>query len=609
MTFFQRAACAVILVSCPGWVRGGELPESFTLGRYIPGDVWLYVHEAYNPERDFISAHWDRVWRAALDSGIDADIKNLIISGTADSNRASFEAKWDAARNALSAVPWDRLGRVEVAVAQRIAFPMPGYLVLLRNEPSDTEAIRRSLGGLVETIASVSNACVVLERERHGAKVWSLCLGKVGSMFEVFARGDVVGAAIGKGLTDEVLKLMAGTGAKGAIADDPAFRRAIKSIESPEDGFQYYRWSLFHHQIRESMRHALRRAEEDPDVQMVKGVFTKALAHTDVFDYTLCVRRTEGMQEVKTGVTKVLADAAGTPLVRALTQRKPFDRFDRFIPADANGFWESTTVDLGLLYNTALEFIKQEVPGDGPELIARWDALQDTFGFNLNRDLFSWLSGEMVTVNLPGRAGSQMNFVVMVRTKNPELAWKKVSGWLDALHRRFGQVMVNPAPAVNAEGFRSVFHPMMMMMQVQPVIGMYEDWLMIGTRAKDVNRCLAAARETEPGIRENARFQREGLPARGPVTGAAFTDLSSQGEELALVFGMLGGAAASFPATDDMRQIKTAMTLVSRLAPVMAKIDFQSSSASVSRFTGDAWHSRVLLTYKPFKDAPPRSER
>ncbi len=597
----KRTVCALALALVPTAVLGGERDNTFTLGAYIPGDVWLYLHEVRNPERDFICAHWDKVFEAAARSGIDGDIRQLFAEKIRDpEQRSEFESKWDKVWHAISNVPWiDKLGRREFAMGQRIALPMPTYMFLFRNDPADHAAITASLVKLMRTIASTTDACAVVEDKRHGAKVWSLCIGNVGAVFEMFSRGDIIGAAVGKGALDDMLKLMNRKGTAGSIVADPAFQEALAEVDPPEDFLQYFRATQLFAQIQDCLNTALRKARGDPDVKMVRGVVFKAFEQFNAIDYSIWTRRTDGLQEVHSGITKLSPGAKAKPLVKALTERNMFKRFDRFVPENAAAFSVSTAIDVGLLYNTAIAFIRTEIPAEGPGWIAAWDGIQKGFGVDLNRDLFSWLSGEFVSVTLSGAMPGQKGGVTMIRTRDPKVAWEKVSTSLAWLGRRFEQLMVNPAPEVEVDGFVSVYHPMMVMMQIKPVVGMYEDWLVIGVKPRDVNRCLAVARGDAPSIRKNARFQAEGLSPNGPISGTSFSDWRKKGEELGMMFGMFGIVGGFLPPSEELRPVRTVFTLLARLAPVVAKIDFYSSQASTCRFTGDGWKHELVVTYKP----------
>ncbi len=37
-------------------VWAGEIPKSFTLGRFIPADAWMFINTAPNPECEWICA-------------------------------------------------------------------------------------------------------------------------------------------------------------------------------------------------------------------------------------------------------------------------------------------------------------------------------------------------------------------------------------------------------------------------------------------------------------------------------------------------------------------------------------------------------------------------
>ncbi|MEE9293529.1 MAG: hypothetical protein V3W34_00990 [Phycisphaerae bacterium] len=604
MVLSKRVLCASLLL--PGLTFGEARTTPFTLGKYIPGDVWMYIHEVHNPERDFICAHWERVFSAAARSGIDQEIKKLIIAELPEDERAEFEAKWDKVRSALTAVPWGELGAVEFAMGQRIVMPMPNYMFLFKNKPSRTEAIMPPLTHLLKTMASLSGECVIRESKKSGAAKHSLCIDKVGAVFEVFARGDVIGIAVGQGVADEMISLMEAKNEGKSIVADATFQKALKSIEPPEDMLKYFRVTNFIRAFRDFL---LKETAGDEDAKKVMGIVSKVVSHVDVLDYSIWTRRTDGLHESFSGVTKLLPGSGQKPLVRALTKRKMFDKFDRFVPKDAGGFTVSAGVDLGLLYDTVINFIKTEIPEGGPALIAKWDALQETIGFNPRRDLFDWLSGEFVTVNLSGGMSTQMNFVVMVRTTKPELAAEKVNTLLDMVAGKFPQVMISPAPEVGVEGFRTVFVPMMMMWQLKPVIGVHGEWLVLGTTPKGVKRCLDTAKGKTPSIRANKRFQKEGLMGEGQVSGASFSDMSHLGQGLGMALGMCGMAGSFLPDQEETRPIKTVFSLLARLAPVVAEINFYSSKASMSHFTGDGWVSRTKMTYKPqevvaVKDAP-----
>ncbi|MCH7527782.1 MAG: hypothetical protein IID39_10130 [Planctomycetes bacterium] len=188
----------------------------------------------------------------------------------------------------------------------------------------------------------------------------------------------------------------------------------------------------------------------------------------------------------------------------------------------------------------------------------------------------------------------------MIRTKNPELASEKVNAAIDALASKLGEhIMVAPVPEIETGGFRSMFHPMMMMLQIKPVIGMHEEWLVIGTTPDSVKQCLAAAAGKTPSFRTNKRYLREGLSIDGKVCSASFADRSTLGQELAMACAMGGMWSTFIPENEGTRPIKAIFGMMGRLSPVLAEIDFFSSTSSVCTFSDGMWRGRSVTTYKP----------
>jgi hypothetical protein len=322
----------------------------------------------------------------------------------------------------------------------------------------------------------------------------------------------------------------------------------------------------------------------------------------------ITTREMRDLQEFSHGFIAINKDRKNTALIQSVVKQKPFTQFDKFVPENATGFTVTTGINIGVFYDGVIDFIKKEVPEDGPAMIEKWDGVQAGIGVDLKRDVFDWFSGEIVSVSLPGMMGTQANGVLFIRTKNSKLAWEKITQGLTFLDQRFEQLTVSPAPNVNSPGFVSVFHAMMMMMQIQPVVGMYEDWIVIGTKPGDVNACLAAARGEAATIRTNARFKNEGLSPDGTVVGASFADMSKRGEELGMAFGMMGMMGAMIPDQPELRPMRTVFTLMSRLAPVMSKIDFIRSSASTTTYVGNGWKYEMVTTYKPYVEPAPDPE-
>ncbi|MGB2985763.1 MAG: hypothetical protein WBE26_07750 [Phycisphaerae bacterium] len=621
----SRLASYTTFVVCgllPSLSLAGQLPERFTLGRYIPGDVWLYAHAVHNPERDWLDKEWQEVLDALKASGIDRDLISLVMAAVGDEDRAETEATLEKWMALIAQVRWSDMWAKELAFAERMTKGAlgPEYLALMRGKPGTAEGNTAGLVAILKEVTSLSEKTRFAERDVSGVTVWSLgqCKPEVPEPVPgiyLFRKGDTIG--LGLGLAHEpftdVIHLMTGESDSPAIVATPRFREALAEVKTPEDSVLFFDGKQLFRDIRGLMQLAARDAEASGDNKDVKVVHLiwRILDLCDVWDYSVVSVETEGRRELTHTFARIQPDKRESPLLCAFFGRKPFERFDQFIPVDATGFHVNGFIDLESLYKLVIDFVEQNVP-DGAEYIARWNGLLALVGFDPQRDLFSWFSGEMVSVTLPPEVVTPMSnsdWMVAFRVKNGALASKKIDAAMDFINCKLqahGQMLiVTPAP-VNAEGFRQITHPMVMAF-LRPVIGVKDEWLMIGSSPATINKCLAVAAGKAPSIRHNERFKREGLIPEGPVASCSFKDMSNLGEELGMavgMVGMVGGMMSGIIQDSDADEVKPIlqklMAMLMKLGPVLQKIDFYSSDSSVTTYDGAlTLRTERVITYKP----------
>jgi hypothetical protein len=123
-----------------------------------------------------------------------------------------------------------------------------------------------------------------------------------------------------------------------------------------------------------------------------------------------------------------------------------------------------------------------------------------------------------------------------------------------------------------------------------------------------VQKCLDVSTGKSPSILKNERFAAEGMIPKGPVRSASFADTSKTGQELAQQFGMLGmvgpmivgGMPEKSPEEKQSKQaIESLLRILVKLAPVMAKIDFYSSTSSMGTYDGKlTLRTDTVTTYR-----------
>jgi hypothetical protein len=668
---FQRRIAALAACLAPTLAFAGQLPARFTLGQYVPDNAWFYLHAAYNPDRAWVEQQWAEVFDALKNSGIDRDITTLVMSALSDEDRAKAEATIQKVTTLVRGVSWGDLARKEFVFSEGITPTTSayGYVLLARGMENSGQGNITGLVTILKEVAALSNTIKLVESKRNDVELWSLRFGvnesgEAAFVADLLRRGDLIGlvaevpmgarsSAASTQTLDDVLGLMGGQPGKKSILSLPRFQEAISLVKPPQDSLAYFDVKMLlgdfgrMFEAVAKKKHAAQTttaekkegdgkngvakeagaqgnaaAAGDDDGAKWLAVVRNALSLCNILDYSITTVETQGRRELTHVATRIQSGKESGPLAGACLLRKPFDRFDQFIPADATGFSLNGSIDLGGLYNVAMDFVSKEIP-KGNEVIAGIKGKFAELGFDPQRDIFDWWSGEMIHIDLPAAVVTPMgggDSVLMIRVKNSELASQKVNGAIDFISstmQKKGQVLMVTPAKVSAEGFREITHPMFAMI-ARPVVGVYGDWLIVGKSASAVNKCLDVASGKTPSIRENKRFREEGLVPTGAVAGASFRDTSRFGQELAAGVGMIGvfggmatAAIPDEPETHKVKQIvQSALTIVLKLGPILQKIDFYSSESSMTTYDGPLTvRKESVVTYKEHSTDEPRTAK
>lgn len=606
----------------PVAARAAQLPDKFTLGRYVPADVWLYIHGAENPERAWIDAQWGKVLDALKKSGIDRDVISLALSSLDEAKRTEVQATIDKWTGLAKAIQWGDLVSKETLFAERVGTTpaMYEYFVLTRGKEGSADGNMAALVALLKEVATLSDKITLESAEHDGVTAWSLGFAgaeQAGVPFslELFRHGDVIGLTSNKSSAAEVFGLMAGKSEKPSMARSERFLKAVSEVPPPSDVVTFFDAKLFFTGIGKMLGAAGQQVGDDPEGAKWLGFARTILDQVDVTDYVVTTVETRGRREIRHELTRFQSEKHKSEVCSAFLDRKAFDRFDRYVPADATGFSVSASADIERLYKFAVEFVKKNVP-DGEAHIAKWNELLASIGFDPEKDLFSWLSGETIEVSLPAAVVSPMggggDFVWMIRVKDAEIAQAKVDQFIEfvsKLAQGQGQALMVTPVSVNGGSFKQITHPMAAMF-LRPVVGVTGEWLVVAANPAAVTKCLDVAAGKSPSITENARFKAEGLTPKGAVRSASFADTSKFGQELGGlvgIIGMAGGmATAGIPDDNGGKEMKAGIQkvlgIVMKLGPVLQKIDFYSSEASVSTYDGEsAIRTDKVVTYKDSK--------
>ena len=589
------------------------LPPQFTLSRYVPSDFWMVIHSTHNPERAWVEAQWQRVWNSFMQTGALDEVKTMFMGQLGEEDRVQAEQISSTFLKLFEAVDWGKQFGGEVVYAQRLTFPVPDYLLIMKPAAGTAEANAKGMADIFKWLTGFGGV-IVNESEMQGAKVWSITSPDQTATLALFHKGDVNGIVTGYRTLREVLDLLAGSGDSATVLDSPKFKQALGMVPPPEDVFMYFNMDQLLKAVRGMMTGALQQAgPDDPEAAQWGKVVGKVMDLLDFMEFTVTTVEFDGRRELMHSVARMKEGKENSPFLNVFTKRKPFERFDKYIPAEATSFSVNGFFDLEALYNLIVNFIEQDIP-DGAEAITEWRAFLESTGFSPEKDVFSWWSGEMISVSLPAATPTPMGGgegVLMIRVKDGKLALEKINALLNQANamlqgNNMAPLMIKPALS-GREGFVSVTHPMVMMWGLTMTIGVQEDWLMLGTQG-GVEKCLAVAEGKAPSILKNERFLEEGLVPKGTVSSCSFSDLSNLGQDLAMMSGMASMfgnmAVAGMPTNnDDERQAKAVMQgifgILTRLTPVLQQIDFFSSSSSLCTNDGRDYRTEAVTAYKP----------
>jgi len=342
------------------------------------------------------------------------------------------------------------------------------------------------------------------------------------------------------------------------------------------------------------------------EVQIAKSLVDRGLGLLGMIDYSIDVRYTDGHATFAESRTFLSPDADKNPFYNVFAKRPPQTDFDRYLPAEATSFAVTSGIDLTALYDYAEETARSVGP-EGAGLLAEWEQMQQTMGFNLRKDLLSWIHGDSVSVTLDLPSGEQ--WVWMLKVTDEAAAREKLTAGLDFVAKKLPELTAgNPMMAMLAlrtspcanealPGFSNVFFGMS---PIPMVCGVKDGYLILAGSDAAVVTCFDTAAGKHPNIRKNERVMAEALIPNGPFDSISLTDMRKLGEQIAGVLGvvsMVGGMATMAMPPEVQPIVAKIMGMVAKLGPVATKLNFYKSTATSSTFDGKVWHVKTVTNY------------
>lgn len=611
-------AISIAWLALAGAALADDLSK-FPLSAGVPEDVFIVVAGRQNPKRAFLDKYWQDVFQAFQKCGVTEELWGLIESSVSAEDRERVEEALTKIRRLGAGVEWGELFGGDTVYMGRQALPTWENCLLTRNSAASAERNFRGLAAILREIArTVGSPAAVEESEIEGAKVLRLSFApEVPIGISVARRKDVIALGIGDALLRDSLGMLAGRSEKTALTATKRFKSALAMLPPPEDQFVFFDASRMMGDMRTTFVGLQQMAagartrpaedEQSPDdpSAAVFAVIEAVLNDAAIIDYSMTTARTEGFRVIEDTVTTLSSDAKKRAGYEIFVRAHRFEKLDRLVPKEATAFSVSEGFNFLGLYDWGVRLMQDRVPG-GREMLSQWEDFQEQNEFNLRDDVLVLLSGPSIEVTFGG--GGQAQSVTMLKVSDSQRAEKVISDLIQRLNALLGPQQGLMISTVNVPGggkFNSVGHPMMMMMQMKPIVwGTANDHLIFGTDAQSIGMCLKTMAGKHPGISENPRFAAEGVIPKGAFASASFNDTSRTAEELgamlagfSMASGMVG-AFAQIPDEQGGRILKAVPSITGKLARVAGRLNFFQSDSSVTTFDGKAWKTTTYTNYK-----------
>ncbi len=611
-TFQSRTAAQKHFVGCGTFVcmlaflASPALAETkpASLAQYIPEDVWLFSHTWRTPERDKIVQNWDEVINALKTCGIEQELRKAIYTTIPDEKQPAFESKWNEISAAFGAVEWVDLVCNEFVFAERFKSAMPDIIIIARPKPETFQKNVKGLIGIFDLFNTYATGSPKPAKVSGRLRTWSIRSDDGDIGLHLLHIDDKVALVFGQSALTDVHSLLLGEKRVASILNNERFKKAMTEVPKPDFSVTFMDIDRVFQWVTGLPSLILGKHEHTAPIQTISGIIATVTNKIDFIDYIVMSQEVKGNKQIQHTVARVKSNCCQKPCAKAFSQQKPVKNFTRFVPAESKSYVVSAMFDLRVFYDTLLEIIRNEIP-EGAGVCRKWEDVQRDAQFNVRGDLLDWISGEFVAVAFPPVKQSsfaQEDGAMLFRIRDVELARQKIPKLVDratTLFQNSGQQLtVSPASSLPVEGFQKITVPTMVMFIGTPCFGVWDEWFVVGSSEDAVALIMKTAAGEHPSIVTNERFKREGLSTDQPVVGASFTDLSNIGQELSAAFFGFGFAAGMIPNEPEAAPAKAILSSLVRLGPVVNKIDFLSSSSTLTTFKDNAWHVESVTTYK-----------
>ncbi len=596
----------------------------FPLTKALPSGSFIAVAAKANPERAFLDEYWAGVTQAFLDSGILTDVWDLITDNIPEDQIEEVEQTRERFSELLQQVEWGQLFHREMIYAGRFSSaltggsPYEGLLIGRMKDKKQAAANCRQIRAILEEIRKLADtkveegSVVIQEVKIEGVEFTQFGPSVMPNLLFVGQHDDLIILSLfNQSIIQDAIGLLKGTSKKPGLVSGERFKKAFAQLPAAEDSLMFFDVGDLLSKIDLLVKAAsgfqattqpASQLSEDHPLAWVR-VTSALLDDLQIVDHVASVEWTDGYRVFTDTLTAVKPEARSKPLFKVLTSGRPLEKFEQYIPREATGFSCSSGLSLSGLYRYLLAFVADNVPG-GKGMVEDFERMQqEDWELNVDQDILRHFSGRTFSVSM----GNDWAF--MMQVSDEKKAREQFDKLLSRLNARLGEqnaLMITEVTIGGQEGFKQITHPMMMMMGglKPPVVGFAQGLMLVGSSSGVVEKVLKTGAGKHSNITKSKRWQQEALAPAGAVNSISFADETNTAAELqsligglSMGLGMVGLFAQDMP--PEARSLFSSLPpLLSKLSPVVGKLDFYQSSAEYSTFDGNQWRTKAVQNYK-----------
>ncbi|MBI1852538.1 MAG: hypothetical protein HYR85_19520 [Planctomycetes bacterium] len=595
------AARALVMLVCLLAVCAAvRADEGASLLQAVPPDVHFVAHTRRSKTPDPASVRMQKAWKLLVESGVHRDLIDLCVLDLPQGPREMIVGKIDQALALLSKVDWALLGSDESLFTFKMGIPLPEYLMLFR-VPKDRMASQ--LAGMKEMLSGFAAMLPMASvRDVQLAPGNTTILSVQGFPMQlVFSGvGDVLIISTSSQLASSAMTRLS-NGGEGSLAKNERFQASLKSLPAPTEGVSFVDVDGLLGFMSQAMSLAQMGMQGGGDGNAIAldmiHLITVVLGEFNRVDQVISTVASDGTSTTATTLVQMLPSYSGSKLSKVFAEQKPWDAWQKRVPADATGFSFDSGLDPTALYDLLLSCVKEGLR-DPSGLLGKWDGIQAQWGVNV-RDVLSAFSGECAVIEFPqaGPDGCAVGEAVcLLRLEKPDVVAEQVKRLLDAavafVRGRGQKIEINSTGGlyrISIDAFP----------WIRPVVGVKGSDFVIATSPAALDKIDRVMAGKEPDIRTSPRFAALGAGKSDSTRHLEYAQVDATITPLVHLMSAYGFVFTMFPDDPELAAMRKIGSILTKVAPAIRELDMHFDQADETLpGTADTFVTRHVVRYR-----------